>query len=104
MNTIHLTTLHQKISEITQAVDSSLEKNVAAPAQDFGQFLKSALEQVNDLQTSADKLRNDFTLGKNVGVEDVMLAVQKANIAFEATVQIRNKIAAAYQDIMNMPI
>jgi flagellar hook-basal body complex protein FliE len=39
-----------------------------------------------------------------VSLEDSMIAMQKANITFQAAVQVRNKVVAAYQDIMNLPI
>ena len=76
-----------------------------APGADFAALLKSALDQVNGLQTRAMGLAQDFELGKKgVELHDVMLAMQKANIAFQGTVQVRNRLVTAYQDIMNMQI
>lgn len=72
---------------------------------DFAGLLRSALEQVNATQSQATRLAQDFELGQNdVALHDVMLAMQKANISFQATVQVRNRLVAAYQDIMNMQI
>ena len=46
-----------------------------------------------------------FELGDpNVSLAEVMITSQKSNLAFEATVQIRNRFLQAYQDIMNMPV
>lgn len=72
---------------------------------DFAQALKSSLNQVNATQRKAEQLGQNFVLGDDrVSLSDVMIAGQKANIAFQATVQVRNKLVSAYQDIMNMPI
>jgi len=77
----------------------------AAGGADFAALLKSTLDQVSASQTQAMALARDFELGRNdVALHDVMLALQKANIAFQGTVQVRNRLVAAYQDIMNMPI
>ena len=76
-----------------------------ATGADFAALLKSALDQVNGLQTRATALAQDFELGrKGVELHDVMLAMQKANVAFQGTVQVRNRLVTAYQDIMNMQI
>lgn len=72
---------------------------------DFSEALKSSLNQVNQMQLESEKLGKNFVLGDDtVSLSDVMIAGQKANIAFQATVQVRNKLVAAYQDMMNMPV
>ena len=72
---------------------------------DFSQALKQALETVNRTQQAASNLTGRFERGQQ-GVElaEVMVAVQKANISFQAATQVRNRLVSAYQDIMNMPI
>ncbi|HEY0906123.1 MAG TPA: flagellar hook-basal body complex protein FliE [Methylophilus sp.] len=71
----------------------------------FSDALKASLDQVNNMQVQADKMGQDFALGNdNVSLSDVMISGQKANIAFQATVQVRNKLVSAYQDMMNMQI
>jgi flagellar hook-basal body complex protein FliE len=73
--------------------------------QDFNQLLSQALNNVNDLQYQGDQLRTRFDSGdRSVNLSDVMIASQKASIAFEATVQVRNKVVDAYKTIMNMPV
>jgi flagellar hook-basal body complex protein FliE len=60
---------------------------------------------VNQSQTTAENLGKNFALGDDsVSLSDVMIAGQKANISFQATVQVRNKLVSAYHDIMNMQI
>ncbi|MCS3455325.1 flagellar hook-basal body complex protein FliE [Aeromonas rivuli] len=72
---------------------------------DFGQLLQQALGNVNGLQGTANDLRTRLDMGdKSVDLSDVMIAGQKASIAFEATVQVRNKMVDAYKTIMNMPV
>lgn len=71
----------------------------------FGGALKSAVDQVNDIQAQTGELREKFELGDpNVSLAEVMIASQKSSIAFQASVQVRNKLVQAYKDVMNMPI
>jgi flagellar hook-basal body complex protein FliE len=74
-----------------------------APKMDFANILKSSLDGVNGMQQKADKLSNAYTLGDDsVNLSDVMISAQKANIALQATIQVRNKLLGAYTEIMNM--
>jgi flagellar hook-basal body complex protein FliE len=71
----------------------------------FGDALKASLEQVNQIQQKSEKLGQAFVMGDDkVSLSDVMISTQKANIAFQTTVQVRNKLVSAYHDIMNMQI
>jgi len=71
----------------------------------FASLLKSSLDQVSAAQNSAATLGKQFEKGEgNVDLNDVMLAMQKANVGFQATVQVRNRLVSAYQTIMNMQI
>ena len=71
---------------------------------DFSLALKSAIDQVNAAQQSAQQMTQDFASGQsNVNLQDVMINLQKANLSFQQMVQVRNKLVTAYQDVMNMP-
>ena len=71
----------------------------------FADALKNSLGQVNQIQNQAQQLGDSFASGNNnVSISDVMIATQKANISLQTTVQVRNKMVAAYTDIMNMQI
>lgn len=71
----------------------------------FADALKASLDSVNTAQKSAEALGSRFAMGDDrVSLSDVMISSQKANIGFQATIQVRNKLVAAYQDIMNMQI
>lgn len=74
------------------------------PAPGFADTLKSALDGVNAVQTRAENLSVAYQKGEVTDVAQVMLARQEAGIAFEATMQVRNKLLNAYQDIMRMGV
>jgi flagellar hook-basal body complex protein FliE len=77
---------------------------VQGPAGGFADSLKSALDGVNATQTRADGLAEGYQKGEVTDVAKVMLARQEAGVAFEATLQVRNKLLSAYKDIMSMPV
>jgi flagellar hook-basal body complex protein FliE len=79
-------------------------EQAAAPV-DFSSVLKASLDKVNETQQSANALADRFTKGDDsVSLSEVMIAGQKANIALQTTIQVRTKLVAAYNDIMNMQI
>jgi len=76
----------------------------AAPV-DFSSVLKASLDKVNETQQAASQLSDRFMKGDDsVNLSEVMIAGQKANIALQATIQVRTKLVAAYNDIMNMQV
>src|SRR5688500_18344752 len=76
-----------------------------AKSADFGDILKASLDQVNGMQQHAVKQAQDFELGvPKTSLPDVMVSIQKANVSFQQVIQVRNKLVAAYQDIMNMQV
>lgn len=68
----------------------------------FGDVLKNAISQVSDLQGSADQQVGTLLQGGNADMSKVMISVEKADVAFQLMMQVRNKIVAAYQDIEKM--
>ena len=72
---------------------------------DFAEVLKSSLDGVARVQAQSEAMQKAFVLGDNsVSLSDTMIAMQKASINFQATVQVRNKVVQAYNDIMNMQV
>lgn len=72
---------------------------------DFGKMLSNAINNVNSLQKSSGTLQTRFDRGdEGVSLSDVMIARNKASVAFEATIQVRNKLVDAYKELMNMPV
>ena len=81
------------------------ENTSAGNSVDFSAVLKNSLDQVNNTQQHAAKLARDFELGApEANLTEAMITMQKASISFQYTLQVRNKLVAAYQDIMNMPV
>ncbi|WED21065.1 flagellar hook-basal body complex protein FliE [Vibrio sp. JC009] len=85
--------------------------NTSAPATgqqvgaDFGELFASALNNVNSLQKTSGNLQMRFDRGdEGVSLSDVMIAKNKSSVAFEATIQVRNKLVEAYKELMNMPV
>jgi flagellar hook-basal body complex protein FliE len=72
---------------------------------DFTTVFRKSLDQVNNVQQHAAKLARDFELGApDANLTEAMISMQKASISFQYTLQVRNKMVSAYQDIMNMPV
>lgn len=76
----------------------------AGPAGGFTDALKSALDGVTETQRNAERLSAAYERGEETDIAKVMLARQESGIAFEATLQVRNRLLSAYQDIMRMGV
>ncbi len=82
---------------------------VAAPADasapmPFANVLQQSLQAVSGMQAESGTQMAAYERGEQTDIAAVMLARQKASVAFEATMQVRNKLLSAYSDIMNMPL
>ena len=77
----------------------------AAGAGEFSALLRQSIDQVNATQQEAARLGAALEVGDpSVNLADVMIASQKASVSFQAMTQVRNKLVAAYQEIMSMQI
>ena len=93
-------------SQILQQIHSPQTQSVGA-ASGQGHFtdrLNDAMQSVNTSQQRADQLTTTYETGQTQDVAKVMLARQEASVGFEATLQVRNKLLSAYQDIMKMGV
>lgn len=70
----------------------------------FADLVKGAVSQVNDAQVTTRAKQAAYERGEDIPLTDVVLSMQKSSLAFEATLQIRNKVLKAYEDILNMPV
>jgi flagellar hook-basal body complex protein FliE len=71
----------------------------------FATNFKTALKAVSQAQNEASQLQTQVQLGNpKVSLEETMLAMQKAQIGFQATLHVRNRMVQAYTDIMNMSV
>lgn len=94
------------IQSITQGIADITEPSSGAGAgesTDFSSTLKSAVEQISQLQSDAQTKVAGLLSGNGEDIHSAMLAVEKANVSFEMMVQVRNKIVQAYQTIAQMP-
>jgi len=71
----------------------------------FGNMLERAINNVNSAQQESAMMAKQIETGDGgASLVQAMIASQKANVSFQALLQVRNKVASAYKDIMNMPI
>ncbi|WP_189457915.1 flagellar hook-basal body complex protein FliE [Cognatilysobacter bugurensis] len=77
----------------------------APQAPGFQQTLSNAIDKVSATQRTSGELQQAFELGDpKADLARVMVAMQQSQVAFKATVEVRNRLVQAYQDVMNMPI
>ncbi|NLW97364.1 flagellar hook-basal body complex protein FliE [Luteimonas wenzhouensis] len=87
----------------SNAIDVGRTGETRAPG--FAQVLGNAIDQVSATQARAGALQQAFELGDpRADLARVMVAMQQSQVAFRATVEVRNRLVQAYQDVMNMPI
>ncbi|WP_076411174.1 flagellar hook-basal body complex protein FliE [Shewanella sp. UCD-KL12] len=85
-------------SPITQQVNNT-------SGSEFGELLSQAIGTVGELQSNSASLASRLDMGDTrVTLSDTVIAREKASVAFEATVQVRNKFVEAYKSIMSMPV
>ncbi len=88
-----------------RAMPQPLAKTGEPAGADFAALLQKSINAVSETQQQASALAKAFEQGDSqVHLNEVMLALQKASISFQAMTQVRNKLIEAYQDIKNMPI
>ena len=104
---------------LTPAVGSNLQNTVRpttvspglaaakaqVPAVSFAEAFGDALKSVSQSQQASNALQRQFQIGEgNVSLEETMVAMQKAQIGFQAALTVRNKLVSAYTDVMNMSV
>jgi flagellar hook-basal body complex protein FliE len=71
----------------------------------FSTTMAQALKDVSQAQLEATRMQREVQLGNpTVSLEETMVAMQRAQIGFQATLQVRNRLVQAYTDIMNMQV
>ncbi|AKP46861.1 MULTISPECIES: flagellar hook-basal body complex protein FliE [Bacillus] len=84
---------------LTKAADTNQQKDSS-----FRDILKNSINSLNDSQLQADQLSQKLALGDDVDLHEVMIASQKAQVALNLAVEVRNKAVEAYQEIMRMQV
>ena len=91
--------LRQNILEKANEVFSENKKT-----EEFSKKINDAINSVAESQNKASKITKDYELGKETDLTKVILQQQVSNIAFQMTLNVRNKVLSSYKDIMNMPV
>lgn len=106
MNDIDVSQLLSQLRSTASMAQGAVGKATGgAAAGDFSSLLKNSINQVNEEQTKAGNLAKAFEAGDaKVDLTEVMVALQKASLSFQAMTQVRNKLISAYQDVMNMQV
>lgn len=77
----------------------------AAEGGGFAAAMSQALQSVSGAQNGAEGLQRELQLDNpRVSLEQTMVAMQKAQLGFQAAVQVRNRLVQAYSEIMNMQV
>ncbi len=104
MNTIRPEQLLEQIRAMSPGLQPEPVQRPPGGAE-FGDVLENTLKAVDEAQKESGELAARFEAGDpDTSLVDVMLARQKAGLAFQAVTEVRNKLVSAYQDIMNMPV
>jgi len=75
------------------------------PLGGFGDLLKQSVESVNQTQQTAKQMQSAYTRGEgDISLAQVMVSMQKADVSFRATVEVRNKMIDAYHEVMRMSV
>lgn len=85
-------------------MQEQVSSSAGAQSPSFAQAIRSTLQSVNNLQMTANQMADAYERGEKIPLTDVVLSMQKSSMAFEATLQVRNKVLKAYEDILNMPV
>ncbi|MFC4621712.1 flagellar hook-basal body complex protein FliE [Comamonas nitrativorans] len=80
-------------------------QSAEAEGHGFGSALENALRSVSAAQNHSSHLQREVQLeNPAVSLEETMVAMQKAQIGFQATLHVRNRLVQAYTDVMNMQV
>ncbi len=83
---------------------SSQDSKQVQSGSDFSKFLSDALQKVNDLQKTSDVASAGLVSGEVEDMHTAVIAMEKASLALSLTVEVRNKVLDAYQEMMRMQI
>ncbi len=96
-------TLPTNLDSISNSAGSA-KQTTAPQSNSFGGLLKQSLSDVNELQKEADQAVKALATGQQQDIHNTMIAMEKAGVAFNLLMQIRNKVIAAYETVMRMQV
>lgn len=94
----------QKTLSMTPNLSPATSTAKANEGVSFADYLKDAVNKVNELQAAADQTAAAFARGEDIDIHTVMIATEKAALAFNYLVSVRNRLLESYQEIMRMQI
>jgi flagellar hook-basal body complex protein FliE len=106
MSTVQMTQMLAEMQRLA-ATAGPQETSTARPedAAGFAELLKASIDGVNQTQATASEMAAALERGDmNASLPEVMIALQKASLSFQAMTEVRNRLVSAYQEIMNMPM
>ncbi len=107
MSEMNVNQLLAQMRAMSAAAQSPAESGgaTASGGADFSALLKQSVEQVSETQKTAGQMAEAFAAGDpKMELTEVMVALQKANVSFAAMTEVRNKLVAAYQEVMSMQV
>ncbi len=93
-----------KISEKSESSSNRSEQGGSSSESQFTSALQDTLSHVNDLQVEKETMIEAFASGERQNVHELMISLQKAQVAMQMTSAVRNKVMEAYKEVMRMPI
>lgn len=105
MTTPALADVLQQISSLAEQAQGVVPAGGGQLPSGFAGELEQSLQRINRLQQTASAQANAFQAGRSeVSLSDVMADLQKASVAFQMGVQVRNRLLTAYKDVMAMQV
>ncbi len=107
INSVEINQVLQQMKNLSAMAENKLptEQGMDVAKPDFSQLLKDSVNQVNKVQKSASGMASAFEAGDpSVNLTEVMVAIQKARVSFQAMTQVRNNLVSAYKEVMNMQV
>ena len=92
------------IGSLTPTEKTGKANPKSSPGSVFGEVLQKHINEVDELQKDSDKMSEKLAMGEVDNLHDVVIASEKADLALNLTIQVKNKIVEAYQEMMRMQI
>lgn len=95
------------VSQMVRPFETKVPTPTSTPYEaqkSFSSVLKQSIENLNKTQLQSDAMTEKLARGENVDLHQVMIASQKASITLQATMEVRNKVVEAYQEMMRMQV
>jgi len=97
-----ITNVASKLANLAQPPQSQISGQ--PENNDFGKMLMDVIKEVNEAQGDARGLQNDLMANRPVEYHELMIAMERASTAMQLTMQVRNKVLEAYQEISRMQV